>query len=104
MLEQESGGLPASSEGTRHHVVVDSGGRETRQTGRRLGGLFTTEIVETGIGIGVPTRRRPTVSDQVDTNHQNHPGAAPPGRPGSMNHSIPNAVANTSGGIWRKKL
>ena len=84
--------------------MIDTGGHETRQTRRCLGGLFTTEIVETGIRIGVPTRRRPTVSDQMDVDHQNHPGAAPPGRPGSMNHSVPNAVANTSGGIWRKKL
>ena len=84
--------------------MLDSSRCETRQTRRRLGGLFTTEIVETGIRIGVPTRRRPTVSDQMDANHQNHPGVAPPGRPGSMNHSIPNAVENTSGGICRKKL
>ena len=91
--------LTTTAQWTRHHVdSVAAFGHSCQHSSSRAS-LLAPHVVETGVGIGVPTRRGSPMTDQVHPDHMNQPGSAPPGRPASMNHSVPNAMANISGDI-----
>ena len=63
------------------------------------------DLVEAGIRIRVPTGGGTSVADEVQPGHSNNqPGRSPGSAPFRMNHSVPNALANASSGISRKKL